>query len=823
MALWSRLRDGLRPARCGSALALVHASPAFAQTQDLASKLNMQGIADIFLTGSLGLIAIGTTALYLIGQRRASEREAELTAELNETYGALHLADVFLSSEAQILVAWSASHLEPDIGGDFSILGDATEQQRLLAFGTWLPADQAQELDRAVETLRARGEGFRLSLTNLQGRCLEAEGRAVGGRAVLRIRDISGERQELQSLRNIHHDTLADLNAMHALLDAMPCPVWTRDRVGKLNWVNAAYARAVEARDGEDAVARKVELLDQSDRDASRKAVIKRETWRGRVHAVVAGKRNLMDVIALPCEEGSAGIAIDLSELDALRADLSRQMEAHRRTLDQLTTAVAIFDKSQHLIFHNAAYRHVWGLEQSFLDQNPSDSEILDRLRAERRLPEQADYRAWKADILKAYQAVETLEQAWYLPDGRTLRAVITPNPQGGVTYLFDDVTERFHLESRYNALMRVQGETLDTLREGVAVFGSDGRLKLHNPAFQTLWKLTPAALADQPHIDLVARECAAHFGNDGDWNDLRALVAGLHDARTGFARRLTRKDGSAIDCAAAPLPDGATLITFSDVTASVDVERALTDRNEALLQAEKIRNDFVHHVSYELRSPLTNIIGFIQLLAEGAAGPLNAKQLEYSGYIHKSSDALLAIINDILDLASIDAGAMELSVADVDIRDAINAAAEGLQDRLAESAINLQIVALDNVGRFRADEKRLRQVLFNLLSNAIGFSEPGQTVILAAMRRGDEIVFKVTDQGRGIPPEVIDRVFDRFETHTAGSRHRGAGLGLSMVRAFVELHGGSVRIESAPGVGTTVTCIFPAAPAMIEAAAEVA
>ena len=145
------------------------------------------------------------------------------------------------------------------------------------------------------------------------------------------------------------------------------------------------------------------------------------------------------------------------------------------------------------------------------------------------------------------------------------------------------------------------------------------------------------------------------------------------------------------------------------------------------------------------------------------------------------------------------------------------------MQDRLTESSINLQIVALDNVGRFRADEKRLRQVLFNLLSNAIGFSEPGQTVILAAMRRGDEIVFKVTDQGRGIPPEVIDRVFDRFETHTAGSRHRGAGLGLSMVRAFVELHGGSVRIESAPGIGTTVTCIFPAAPAMIEAAAEVA
>jgi signal transduction histidine kinase len=111
-----------------------------------------------------------------------------------------------------------------------------------------------------------------------------------------------------------------------------------------------------------------------------------------------------------------------------------------------------------------------------------------------------------------------------------------------------------------------------------------------------------------------------------------------------------------------------------------------------------------------------------------------------------------------------------------------------------------------------RADGRRVRQILFNLLSNAIGFSAPGQTVTLAAMRRGDEIVFKVSDRGRGIPPEVLDRVFERFETHTVGSRHRGLGVGLSIVRALVELHGGRVLIDSAPNEGTTVTCIFPVA-----------
>ena len=170
------------------------------------------------------------------------------------------------------------------------------------------------------------------------------------------------------------------------------------------------------------------------------------------------------------------------------------------------------------------------------------------------------------------------------------------------------------------------------------------------------------------------------------------------------------------------------------------------------MISAEKLRNDFVNHVSYELRTPLTNIIGFTQLLADGGVGPLNPKQLEYAGFITKSSAALLAIINDILDLASIDAGALELRPEDVDVVEAMKAAAEGVQDRLSESKIELRIVATDDVGSLRADGRRIRQVLFNLLSNAIGFSAPGQTVTLAAMRRGDEIVFKVSDRGRGIP-----------------------------------------------------------------------
>jgi len=268
-------------------------------------------------------------------------------------------------------------------------------------------------------------------------------------------------------------------------------------------------------------------------------------------------------------------------------------------------------------------------------------------------------------------------------------------------------------------------------------------------------------------------------------------------------------------------LPDGATLVTFQDVTDTVNVERALRERNDALEAADHLKNDFVHHVSYELRSPLTNIIGFAQLLDDIRTGPLTEKQREYLGYITSSSSALLAIINDILDLATIDAGAMTLDLGPVDIRATIEAAAEGVRDRLAEQGLALDIRADPEIGSFVADERRVRQILYNLLSNAIGFSPSGETITLAAERHSDAILLSVADRGSGIPVSIRDRVFNRFETHTVGSRHRGTGLGLSIVRSFVELHGGTVTIDSAVGRGTTVVCVFPLGHAAERVAAE--
>ncbi len=770
-------------------------------------------VVSFAFSGGLALFAAAVAMNYISERRVWRRREAALAAELADTRSRLDRAKTFLAAEPQIFIAWSAPDSEPDINSTAHILAEVVAApRRILGFGAWLQPQDASALEAAVDRLRGAGEAFRMPLIGVTGRHFDADGRAVGGSAVLRIREVSGERLELTRLRERHDATESELAGLRAMLEALPAPVWVRDADGKLAFVNSAYAHAVEAKDPADAVSRGLELLDQSARAVAAHVLASAAIWRERVTAIVAGERHLLDVTQTPAANGAAAIAIDRNEIEAVRADLQHQLQSNARTLDQLPTAVASFDRARRLMYHNDAYAKLWFFAPAFLEQRPTDGEILDRLRAEQRVPVESDYRAWKERIFEAYRSPEPMRHTWHLPDGRILDVVAHPNPQGGVTYLYDDTTKAYDLETRFNALDRMQSETLETLHEGVAVFGADGRLTFSNPSFVRLWRLDSEKLGAKPRFDAIVAQCRALHANDETWRALNGFVTSLGEMREGFTRRIERSDGVVLDCTAQSLLGGAALLTFVDVSADVNVERALTDRNNALLAAEKLRNDFIHHVSYELRSPLNNINGFVHLLGEESTGALNERQREYLGYVSKSSAALLAIIDDILDLATIDEDAMELEFSDVNVGATIQAAIEGVQDRLVENSIQLDVLPLNDVGVFRGDAKRVRQILFNLLSNAIGFSRPGQTVTLAAARRDDEVVIKVKDQGRGIPAEILARVFDRFESHTAGSRHRGVGLGLSIVRAFMELHGGKVLIDSAPGEGTLVTCIFPAA-----------
>ncbi|MEO8669338.1 MAG: PAS-domain containing protein, partial [Bauldia sp.] len=709
------------------------------------------------LIGTIGFAVLSAIAL-MRARNRAEIENRSLRLEIAGLKAAADRAEAMVNREDQRTVVWGPAGEAPLVAGTLpSRSGVPSDRSAFLAFGTWLQPESAGRIDRAVARLRERGEAFTLVLATNADRLVEALGRTVGASAVVRFRDLSGDRLARAEVEARFDLLTAEVDAMRAMLSSAPMPIWLRDGDGRLVWVNAAYTAAVEARTEADAVERGLELLDQNGRRLIFDTRAKGPVFTGRLPAIVAGNRRVFEVSDIVSPSGSAGIACDMTAIEAAEAALRREIDFNARTLDQLATAVAIFGPDQRLRSYNAAYRDLFDLDPTFLATRPDESGVLDRLRVARKLPEQADFRSWRADIIAAYRAIEAHEYWWHLPDGQTLRVIANPNPQGGVTWVYENVTERLDLESRYNSLIHVQGETLDHLAEGVAVFGSDGRLRLHNPAFAAIWRLPPGLLEEEPHVATIVTACRRPDDDDSVWTRFTAAVAGLDESRSRIANRIDRADGRVIDYATVPLPDGQTMVTFVDATDSVKVERALVERAEALEAADSLKNAFIQHVSYELRSPLTNIIGFAQLLGDSGVGPLNTKQRDYTGYILTSSAALLAIVNDILDLATVDAGIMELDLADTDIAETVEAVIEGVQDRVHEAHIVLDTHIPDDIGSLVADGKRLRQILYNLLSNAVAFSSDGGSVSVSATRDRDTVEFRVTDEGPGIPNDYVD------------------------------------------------------------------
>ncbi len=761
------------------------------------------------ITGAAGLL--GVFAARFRTQALASGAElSALQADHVALLRRLDISETVGSPAAETFVYWDESR-EPRLhtAGIDPRHGVPSSATAIVSAG-WLDPAQAQDFRAHVDRLIRDGRPFAMTAATLGGGAMQISGAVRGAYAILRIADISAERKAIRDMEERSQRVARDAALTRALYEALPVPVWFRSADGRIDWVNSAYVRAVDGFSREDVRGRQVELLETRQRTSVSASLTAGRIHRERVHVFVGGERRSYDLVAVPMDGASALIANDAAALETAQGELSRQMAAYDRTLDRVATAVANFGPDQRLAYCNEAYRQLWKLDAEFLKSRPKDGEVLDRLRERRQLPEEADYRKWKTALLGSYTSQASQEAWWYLPSGRTVHVTIEQRPDGGVAYLYDDVTEKLALERRYHAAMNIQRGTLDTLREGVAVFATDGRLSLFNPSFARLWKLNPNDLAREPHVDEVVRRCSVLYSDDAAWANIKRAVTTISGQRQRLQGLMERPDQSVIAYAGLPLPDGAMLLTFVDTTDTTRAERMLRERNDALIQADRLKSQFISLVSYELRSPLQNIIGFSEFLENPKVGPLNPKQREYLQDIHGSSRTLLSIINDILDLTTIDAGALELKRAPVKVAHVVASAAAAVEERMARERITLRETIDPSAFEFMADEHRVKQVLYNLLSNAIGFSKEGDTVVLECRREGDSISFSVTDQGIGIPLEDQPKVFERFVSRAQGSRHRGAGLGLPIVKHLVELHGGAVALRSEPGKGTRVTVRFP-------------
>ncbi|MAL79199.1 MAG: sensor histidine kinase [Sneathiella sp.] len=647
---------------------------------------------------------------------------------------------------------------------------------------------------------------------------LRASGRTIDA--------LKAEREQLGSdiisLKSALATAREERDSFIELLDAAPIPIWRRDQNSKIIWQNRKYKDVVELEEGTEQVP---ELASSRDPDQARKLATKARvtglTQSETRRYIVDGDRVSFRIVETPLEFDNelAGYALDTTAEAELAAELKRHVDGHADVLENIGTAIAIYGPDQHLEFFNQAYAKLWRLGNDFLYAKPTFSEILDKQRELRRLPEQADFASYKEKRRALFtNVIETREELVQLPDETVLRTIITPHPFGGLLFLFEDVTDKVALERARNTQIAVQRATLDNLYEGVAVFGSDARLKLFNAAYCAIWELDDEFLRGEVHISqLIDR----HIEKTGEsWPaELREKYIANVTRRDAASGRLEQPGGTIIDFNRVPLPDGNVLFTYVDVTHELRAQRALRERNEALEAADRMKTEFVASVSHELRTPLNTIIGFAEILVKEFFGPLNDKQAEYGKGILDSSGHLLLLINDILDMANIQAGRMELEKAPVDLQTALQNVVAMVQERAARRHLEIRTEIDPDIGLVEVDERRIKQVIFNLFSNAIKFTPSRGEIILAAHKTADSFVISVCDNGKGIAEDQVAHIFERFTKGDTTKQNAGAGLGLSLVKSFVELHGGYVELTSRENVGTTVFCHLPLSVAVAEKA----
>jgi signal transduction histidine kinase len=756
------------------------------------------GAHELILAAAAGSVALAICAiLWSLAQRQAAARQVR--ALRVRLAGLEHRADAAqASAEAfdSALLAVEDGHAMLASGEESlvvcaGVLGVApAEPQGVINAIMRADPDHARRLRALFE----RGEACAFEVRGDTG-VVSIEGRAAGALAWLRLSAAVGEDAALPTAPRFA-----------AFLDARPSPAWIAAADGSPVWVNRAWLKAVDAADLDDAAARGIAFDRGADALASEAANLgqRREALRW---ATVAGQRRAFRLAAQPLEGGGVGVwTDDVTDLEETREALRRNVEAHDETLNHIAEAVAIFGEGKRLIFHNAAFAELWGLEPAWLAERPTHGEVLDRLRQRRRLPETADYAKWKAGELARYESLgPAVDDLWSTPDGRTLKVVRQPHPMGGLLLLFSDITGELRLKAQYNALIEVQQATLDKLSDAVAVFGSDGRLRLSNEAFARFWGISTAALEAAGDFEGVAELCVPKLHDRSFWRELKGRVADTDPAaRAPMAGELKTADSRIVAYQSRPLPDGATLIAFTDVTDARKLESALVAREAALAEAERLKRDFVGNVSYELRTPLTTIIGYSELL-EHSGDILSDRGKQHAGAVKAAATQLARSIDDVLDMAQIDAGEMALDLADVRVADLLITVAARWNERASAAGVSI-VTEPGEVGLIRGDAKRLAQVLDHLMENALSQTPPGGTITLAARKALGEVQLTVTDTGRGIPFHVQAHIFDRF----IGRERGGPGLGLALVKALTELHGGWVALESEPGAGAAFTCHLP-------------
>jgi signal transduction histidine kinase len=640
-------------------------------------------------------------------------------------------------------------------------------------------------------------------------------GLASPGTIVLWFFDATQSQSRIEDLREQVGHYRDALEALSGVIEAAPMPVWHRTPDHRLSLVNSAYVRAVDVRSAQEVIEQGIELIEAVDGvtpGATAALVADAQAPSSRmVPVTVDGERRLMRVVDVPLgPAGVAGYAIDMHELEQARGELKHLVQANRDMLDRLSAGVVQFGPNQKLQFCNQPFLSVFGLKPDMATVDTDFDRVLDAMRDAGLVPETPDFPAWRKARRQWFLSPNALEENWLLRDGVHLRVYAQPLPDGGLLLIFEDRTEHVQLASSRDTLLRVRNATLDNLFEAIAVFAQDGRLHLWNSKFRQIWSVQEVLLSTHPRVDELMAALSDRLSRPQQASLVHQLIRAATVERRQRGGRIAFADGRYFEFAAIPLPDGNALFVMLDISDSRRIEQALRDRNEALEDADRVKTAFVSNMSYELRTPLTSIVGFAEMMQGGLAGELASQAKDYVEAIIDSTNKLAKLIDNVLDLTQGAAGGLPIERKTIDLGELVKAISAGFEDRAKERGVTIALALQPNIGEIKGDERRIRQAVEHLIENAVSYVGQKGRVLIHGDGNPKSVRIVISDNGPGIETKMQPRIFDTFSRFGRTSDGKSSGLGLPLVRQFIEAHGGSVTLVSEQGQGTIVTINLP-------------